>query len=83
MLAELALEVRAAVERPTALVERVRVEVVAPDVRVAVAVAVPERPVDLVEPDVLVVLAVLVLADVRVVAPEVLVVLPNVLRAVV
>lgn len=64
-----------AVERPTALVERVLVEVVEPEVRVVLAVV-------LVVLEGLEVLVVLAAPDVLVVAPDVLVVLPNVLRAV-
>lgn len=62
------------VERLTALVERVLVEVVEPEVRVVLAVVL----VVLEGPEVLVVLAA---PDVLVVAPDVLVVLPKVLRA--
>lgn len=69
------------VERLTALVERVLVEVVEPEVRVVLAVVLVvleglEVLVVLAAPDVLV-----VAPDVLVVAPDVLVVLPKVLRA--
>ena len=62
------------VERLTALVERVLVEVVEPEVRVVLAVV-------LVVLEGLEVLVVLAAPDVLVVAPDVLVVLPKVLRA--